>query len=166
MALKFEPMNAATAASFRAGNPDVYGNPAEHRVSDGDGIPCRRCMKMVPKGDAYLLVAWRPFTACHAYAETGPVFLCAAECAPDADVAGLPEFLDAPDYILRGYDAGERIVPGTGGVIARDEIESRAAALLERDDVVAVHVRSARNNCYHCRIVATATAGDVPETAA
>jgi hypothetical protein len=57
-------------------------------------------------------------------------------------------------------------VPGTGGVIARDEIESRAADLLERDDVVAVHVRSARNNCYHCRIVALETARDVPEAAA
>ncbi|MNS63241.1 hypothetical protein D3C72_963300 [compost metagenome] len=60
--------------------------------------------------------------------------------------------LDSPDYIVRGYGADDRIVYGTGAVTATGEIVSRALRLLERSDVAYVHVRSARNNCYQCRI--------------
>jgi len=60
--------------------------------------------------------------------------------------------LDSPDYIVRGYGDDDRIVYGTGAVTATGEIVSRARALLGREDVAYVHVRSARNNCYQCRI--------------
>lgn len=60
--------------------------------------------------------------------------------------------LNSPDYIVRGYGTDDRIVYGTGAVTATDEILSRAAHILERADVAYVHVRSARNNCYQCRI--------------
>ena len=154
MHIKFEPMDAATAARLRGGGPDAYGNPPERRMSDGAGVPCRRCMKLVGQGEPYLIVAWRPFAATHAYAETGPVFLHADPCEPDAGVEhGLPEFLTSPDYILRGYDADERIVYGTGGVIAREAIPARIEELLGQPAVEAVHIRSSRNNCYHCRAV-------------
>jgi hypothetical protein len=55
--------------------------------------------------------------------------------------------------IVRGYSADERIVYGTGAVVATDRIAETATALLERDDVAFVHVRSASNNCFQCRIV-------------
>ncbi len=60
--------------------------------------------------------------------------------------------LDSPDYIVRGYSADDRIVYGTGAVTPTEEIASRAGQLLEREDIAYVHVRSARNNCYQCRI--------------
>lgn len=60
--------------------------------------------------------------------------------------------LDSPDYIVRGYGHDDRIVYGTGAVIPVQKISVRAGELLERDDVAYVHVRSARNNCYQCRI--------------
>lgn len=154
MSFTFEPMDEATAADFRSGGADSYGNAPERRVSDGAGIPCRRCMRMVGKGEAYLIVAWRPFSRLHAYAETGPVFLHAGNCTPGRpEPDGLPAFLTSPDYILRGYDADERIVYGTGGVIARDAIPARIEELLATTAVKAVHIRSSRNNCYHCKAV-------------
>ncbi|KGF69091.1 hypothetical protein LL06_12815 [Hoeflea sp. BAL378] len=154
MTLTFVPMDPATAAHLREGGPDSYGNPPEKKVSDGAGVPCRRCMKMVSRGEPYLVAAWRPFGALHAYAETGPVFLHAEPCAPDPVGPGeLPPFLLSPDYILRGYDAGERIVYGTGGVIAREQILARIGQLLDEPGVEAVHIRSSRNNCYHCKAV-------------
>ncbi len=156
MRIRFEPMSATTAAAFRAATPDAYGNIPERHVSDGSGIPCRRCLGMVPKGKPYLLVAWRPFATSHAYAETGPVFLCAEPCEPQEPVHELPAFLDAAAYILRGYSKDERIVSGTGGVVDRAGIAARAHGLLARQDVAAVHIRSASNNCYHCRIVSDA----------
>jgi hypothetical protein len=54
--------------------------------------------------------------------------------------------------IVRGYSADERIVYGTGAVVATDRIEETAATLFARDDVAFVHVRSASNNCFQCRI--------------
>jgi len=154
MTITFDPMDQATAALLREGGPDSYGNAPERRVSDGSGVPCRSCMRMVGKGEAYLVAAWRPFSALHAYAETGPVFLHAEPCAPDpVGAEDLPPFLQSPDYILRGYDAGERIVYGTGGVIRREAVRARLAELLAQPGVTAVHIRSSRNNCYHCRAV-------------
>ncbi|TIT59518.1 MAG: DUF1203 domain-containing protein, partial [Mesorhizobium sp.] len=46
----------------------------------------------------------------------------------------------------------DRIVYGSGGVIPTDAIVARAETLFEREDIAYVHVRSARNNCYQCRI--------------
>jgi hypothetical protein len=154
MSFTYEPMDETTAAHFRSGGADSYGNTPEHRVSDGTGVPCRRCMRMVGRDEPYLVVAWRPFTRLHAYTETGPVFLHADTCSPEQTGSdGLPAFLASPDYILRGYDADERIVYGTGGVIARDAIAARIEELLGAPGVTAVHIRSSRNNCYHCKAV-------------
>jgi hypothetical protein len=154
MHIKFEPMDTATATHLRNGGLDSNGNPAEQKISDGNGVPCRVCMKMVGNCAPYLIAGWRPFSATHAYAETGPVFLHAEECTAEPVPSGtLPEFLESPDYILRGYDADERIVYGTGGVIKLEDIHARMEELLSRPGVEAVHIRSSRNNCYHCKAV-------------
>ncbi len=154
MRIKFEPMDTATANHLRSGGLDSNDNPPERKISDGIGVPCRCCMKIVGKGEPYLVAAWRPFTKTHAYAETGPVFLHAEPCVAEPVEHGeLPAFLQSPDYILRGYDADERIVYGTGGVIMLEAIPTRIEELLNTPAVVAVHIRSSRNNCYHCRAV-------------
>ncbi len=152
MDLTFIPMTESDVRALQNGGRDAYGNVPERRVSDGDGVPCRRCMRMVAAGDPYLVLAWRPFSTLQPYAETGPVFLHAEECHPAKENGQLPEMLESPDYIVRGYDAGERIVYGTGGIVPRDAIRARAAALLADPQIAFVHVRSARNNCFQCRI--------------
>lgn len=155
MHIRFEPMDTATADHLRSGGLDSNGNLPERKTSDGMGLPCRSCMKIVGKSEPYLVAAWRPFTKTHAYAETGPVFLHAEPCTADPMEHGqLPAFLQSPAYILRGYDADERIVYGTGGVIMLEAITTRIEELLNTPTVVAVHIRSSRNNCYHCRAVA------------
>ncbi|PWW04234.1 uncharacterized protein DUF1203 [Hoeflea marina] len=154
MRLTFIPMDQSAAAHFRSGGADAYGNAPERFVSDGDGVPCRCCMRMIGSGEAYLLLAWRPFSTRHAFSETGPVFVHAEPCESGTPAEGtLPAFLERADYILRGYDTDERIVYGSGGIIARDHILDRAARLLADPRIASVHVRSSRNNCYHWRIV-------------
>jgi hypothetical protein len=142
-------MPVAEANQYRAGAADVYGNPAEHHVSDGSA-PCRCCLRMIPEGDPMLALAYRPFIAVHAYAETGPVFLCTTDCAPDN--TQLPAVVVSPEYLLKAYCAQERIIYGTGQITSKDDIESYAAELLARDDVAFVDLRSARNNCWQSRI--------------
>ena len=151
MEIVFKALDTAAVRALQAGGGDAYGHAPERRVSDGDGVPCRHCLDFVPEGEAYLVLAHRPFEALHPYAETGPIFLCAKACAPGGGPR-LPAFLDSARYILRGYDARERIVYGTGDMVPRGAIEARAGALLARGEVAFVHVRSASNTCFHCRI--------------
>ncbi len=50
------------------------------------------------------------------------------------------------------YGHDDRIVYGTGAVVATHKICERAHELLEREDIAYLHMRTARNNCYACRI--------------
>ncbi len=151
MTIRFTPIPTAVARAYQAGGLDANGQPPERHVSDGDGNPCRHCLKMIPKGAAFLVLAHRPFPAPQPYAELGPIFLCADLCAAGGG-AQLPEVLDSPDFIVRGYGVNDRIRYGTGGVIPTDRITDRAAELLADPAVAYVHVRSARNNCFQVRI--------------
>lgn len=153
MTLTYEAMPTETARAYWSGGPDAYGKKPDTTISDGVGVPCRHCLKDVPKGQGMLVFAHRPFAGTHAYAETGPIFLCARPCE-DGTGAAVPAVLrSSPDYLIRGYDADERIVYGTGGVITADALADKADSLLDREEVVSVHVRSARTSCYLCRIV-------------
>ncbi|MBZ9998437.1 MULTISPECIES: DUF1203 domain-containing protein [unclassified Mesorhizobium] len=152
MTIQFKALPTQDVRALQRGGPDAYGNTPERKVSDGDGMPCRHCLKNIADGDDYLILAYRPFPKLQPYAETGPIFLHAQECERAAESQALPEILESPDYIVRGYGRDDRIVYGSGGVIATDAIAARAEALLERDEIAYVHVRSARNNCFQCRI--------------
>ncbi|MCB2124092.1 MAG: DUF1203 domain-containing protein [Rhodobacteraceae bacterium] len=153
MDLTFEALDSALAADLRRGGPDANGQPAERgAISDGEGVPCRHCLSHVPAGREYLILAHRPFPAPQPYAETGPIFLCADDCGRWHG-AGVPPILaTSPDYLLKGYSADHRIVYGTGRVVPAADLAGYAAGLFEDPRVAFVDVRSARNNCFQCRI--------------
>jgi hypothetical protein len=149
----FKALPTEAVRALQAGAPDAYGLKPERKFSDGDGVPCRHCLKNVAAGEPYLVLAYRPFPALQPYAETGPIFLHAEACerAPESEV--LPElFAKTAAYIVRGYSADDRIVYGTGAMVPRTEISTRAGELLGRGDIAYLHMRSAKNNCYQCRI--------------
>ena len=152
-AIQITPIQTEHADGFWNGGRDALGMVPERRVSDGDGIPCRHCLKDVPAGEAYLILSYRPFASAQPYAEQGPVFLHAAPC-PAYDNGGAlpPRYLSGEPRILRGYDSGDRIVYGTGKVVDPKDIAGYAAELLERPDMAYVHVRSSTNNCFAFRI--------------
>jgi hypothetical protein len=147
----FVPLSAEFVARVRAGGPDDNGQPAERMISDGEGVPCRASLRGVPKGAPYLVCAHRPFAGLNPYTECGPIFLSVEGDIPDPS-GDLPAMLASPSYIVRGYDADERIVYGTGRVTPTGEIRDYAAELLGRDDIAFVHVRSASNNCFQVRV--------------
>lgn len=151
--LRFLPLPTEAVRAYQAGAPDANGHAPEVHVSDGDGVPCRHCLTDVAAGDRYLILAHRPFPAPQPYAEVGPIFLHADPCAAYASEAEVPRiFITAQHMLVRGYGGNDRIVYGTGQVVATDELATRAAAILERPDVAYAHVRSAKNNCYQGRI--------------
>lgn len=149
--MRFQAIPTEVARHYQAGGLDANGQVPERQIADGDGNPCRHCLRMIPKGAGMLVLAHRPFPAPQPYAEVGPIFLCDAPCEAGGGAA-LPEALGSSDYIVRGYGADDRIVYGTGGVVATGAIVARAAVLFADARVAYLHVRSARNNCYQCRI--------------
>ncbi|RKE85016.1 DUF1203 domain-containing protein [Rhizobium sp. AG855] len=149
--IRFVAIGEHEASAYRAGAADAYGLAPERRVSPG-GYPCRHCLNEIGAGEDYLTLAYRPFPTLQPYAETGPIFLHGQACPRYAAAEILPPMLSGPDYIVRGYGADDRIVYGTGAVTPTAEIAGRAASLLTDPKIAYVHVRSARNNCYQCRI--------------
>lgn len=138
---------------WRAGQPDANALPPEHAVSDGNGNRCRHCLRLIPKGAPLLIVAHRPFAHVHPYAEVGPLFVCADHCLRHVDDSALPQAMTtSPDYLVKGYSEDERIIYGTGQIVAPDDMIAVAQAIFDNPDVAFIHVRSARNNCYQTRI--------------
>ena len=153
MTIRFEAMPAADAEALWNGGRDAYGFLPERQISDGPGHPCRHCLGNIDAGETVLVLAYRPFPGLQPYAETGPIFLHGKPCRRYAEEEVRPPVLETSrDYILRGYSADDRIVYGTGAVTLKEDVRAYAEDLLARDDVAYVHVRSARNNCYQCRI--------------
>ncbi len=149
----FSAMPTRDARHLWSGGPDAYGMKPEVSRSTGAGTPCRHCLRNIDEGQAYLILAYRPFPALQPYAETGPIFLHADPCPRYEATEILPPVLTtSPDFIVRGYGADDRIVYGTGAVTETARIADRAHELLSRGDIAYLHVRSARNNCFQCRI--------------
>jgi hypothetical protein len=149
----FHAMPTEDAENLWSVGTDAYGYLPETMISDGPGHPCRHCLANIDAGDELYVFAYRPFPALQPYAETGPVFMHKTPCRRYFAVEIQPPVLDtSSDFILRGYGANNRIVYGTGNVTLKQDIPDYAARLFERDDVSYIHVRSARNNCYQCRI--------------
>jgi hypothetical protein len=149
--MRFTAIPTDLVAAYRAGGPDANGQVPERDVASGSGNPCRHCLGQVPEGAPMLVLAHRPFATVQPYAEVGPIFLCGDDCAQGGG-EDLPAMLTSAEYIVRGYGADERILYGTGGVIATGQIKMRAAELLADPAVAFVHIRSAKNNCFQCRV--------------
>ena len=151
--LRFVALDSRSVAALRDGAADVNGQLPERQVSDGGGNPCRHCLDDIAAGRPMLVLAHRPFPAPQPYAELGPIFLHAEDCPRYREEAGVPAmFLRRDSILLRGYGADDRIVDGTGKVIPTEDIAAMANCLFERHDVAYIHLRSASNNCYQCRI--------------
>ena len=153
MALRFVPMPTADATALQAGAPDANGQSPEPHVARESGGPCRHCLKPIAAGERYLILGYRPFPEPQPYAEVGPIFLHAEACASYDRAAELPPILRTDGAcIIRGYGGDDRIVYGSGRVVANAKIPEEAGALFGDPRIAYIHVRSATNNCYQCRI--------------
>ena len=152
MTLRFRPISTETARAHRNGASDAYGNPPERVICDSPGNPCRHCLAHIAEGAEMLILAHSPFGARQPYAETGPIFLCADDCAAYDPAQGVPRIFAENSMLIRAYDKTERILYGSGAVVAPEKLTSEIAARLLRDDVAFVHVRSSTNNCFQARV--------------
>jgi hypothetical protein len=116
-------------------------------------MPAATASTDIKAGEPYLILAHRPFPAAQPYAEQGPIFLHAESCPRHPDGEDVPAmFREREDYLMRGYSADDRIVYGTGKIVAPAAMPEAAQAMFGNARVAYIHVRSASNNCYQCRI--------------
>ncbi len=149
--MQFEPYDPDFTAKIRSGGPDAYGQPAERAISTGQGTPCRSCLKDVPAGESFLILAARPFPDIQPYAETGPIFFCEKSCKPWQGEGTPPALQTSPDYLVKAYGADNRILYGTGAVVPKQDVTPEVEARLADARVAFVDIRSARNNCFLTR---------------
>ena len=152
MSIKFIALETSIVRALQEGGPDANGQVPERQVSPGSGIPCRHCLRPVAEGEPFLVLAHRPFPAPQPYAEQGPIFLHAKACPRHEEGAAVPSMLASPRYIVRGYNKDDRIVYGSGQIVPTGDIPAAASKMFEDPRIAYVHVRSASNNCYQCRV--------------
>ncbi|MFK7943380.1 MAG: DUF1203 domain-containing protein [Paracoccaceae bacterium] len=153
-ALIFQALPTDVVLAYRAGGPDANGMPAERVVcAEACTAPCRHCLSYIPKGAEMLILAHRPFGTAQPYAETGPIFLCAAACNRWEARGAPPVVLDSKeDRLVKGYSQDDRVVYGLGQVVAPNDVVARARTVLKDPRVAYVHVRSSTNNCFTCQV--------------
>jgi Protein of unknown function (DUF1203) len=153
MPFRFVALETELVKRLQAGGLDANGQEPERHISAGGMVPCRHCLQDVEAGEPYLILAHRPFPAAQPYAEQGPIFLHAKPCARHAETENAPRmFLERKAYLIRGYGADNRIVYGTGRIVAPTLMGETARQTFRNPNVSYIHVRSASNNCYQCRI--------------
>lgn len=153
MKIQFKAMPTDKVRALQAGGRDSNGQLPQRMISDGGGNPCRHCLCDIEKDREMLVLGHRPFHSVQPYAETGPIFLCADPCERHEESADLPPVvIKRPRFIVRGYTEDERICAGTGDVVETPDIAAACEDRFANPDVKFVHVRSATNNCFFCRV--------------
>lgn len=153
MSMRVVALDTGLVRKLQNGGLDANGQAPERHASSGGMMPCRHCLTDIKAGEDYLILALRPFPSAQPYAEQGPIFLHADGCARHPDSAEVPAmFLERESYLMRGYCSDDRIVYGTGKIVAPGAMTQAAQAMFADRRVDYIHVRSASNNCYQCRI--------------
>ena len=119
MSIRFVALDSGLVKRLQDGGTDANGQKPERHVCSGGMMPCRHCLADIKAGEPYLILAHRPFPSAQPYAEQGPIFLHAESCTRHADSDAVPRmFLEREAYLIRGYGADDRIVYGTGKIVA------------------------------------------------
>jgi hypothetical protein len=149
--LRVQGMRSAEVSRLREQGLDANHQAPIEMISDGKSNPCRHCLALIAKGDAMLLLAYRPFDELQPYAEVGPIFLHKEACT-HYDSHAMPAWFDYFEpAIIRGYSEQHYIRYDTGQAIAGKELTSACQKILADASVAYVHVRS-KFNCFQCRV--------------
>ncbi len=153
MPIRFSALETPVARALQAGGRDANNMLPEKVISQDGGMPCRHCLQYIKAGEEMLIFAYRPFETVQPYAEQGPVFLHGRPCKRHEETETSPlMFQEWEQLLIRGYTRDERIKYGTGKVVKTRFLADECNAVLADREIEFVHVRSASNNCYQCRV--------------
>jgi hypothetical protein len=149
---RIEAIPAADLRRIRESGRDDAGNPLRFSVTEGPGSPLRCCLREATSGERIALITYRPFTQDGPYAEVGPVFIHADECAGYESPHSYPEGFRNRRQVFRPYDAAGNMVYDALALVDGDSAEETVERLFARPDVEFIHSRNPLPGCYMFRI--------------
>jgi hypothetical protein len=147
--LRVAGMPQSIAARIRADMRDDHGNALS--IEDGEGAPCRVCLRYGRAGEPVILFSYKPFDAPALYQEVGPVFIHADACSPYPADSGVPDEFASRSLIVRPYTADHRIADSQV-FTSPGEVSTVAVRLLQNPEVAYLHVRSISRGCFLFRL--------------
>jgi hypothetical protein len=125
-------------------------HPTYTEIARGHG-PCRLCLRAFNVGqERRILFTLDPFAGLEPEPLPGPVFIHEAACVRHAEDAGFPGDIRGRALTLQGYSSGRRLVVEER--VQNGVVDAAIERLLDRNDVVYIHVRDTEAGCYDCRI--------------
>jgi hypothetical protein len=146
--LQVRPIPADVVADFRRTGRDGLGHPISTHTADG-GEPLRCCLRRAVPGESIAVISYSPTPVPGPWQEYGPVFVHGHECEGRDASAGLPDELRTGPRVLRSYRRDGSlhydaiVVVPTGA-----DIDEPVRALVGREDVFEVHVRTLEPQCF------------------
>ena len=126
---------------------DDFGNPVEVTINqDAEGTPLRCCLREAAVGELVALIAWRPASQDGPYAEVGPVFVHAKECAGYLAKTAYPKHFRHRRQLFRAYGPTGRQVHNQ--IVEGRDAEAVIADLFDRADIDVIHSRNVLAGCY------------------
>lgn len=151
------PISAERLRQIRVHHRDDNGDPYAQRVDDEGGAPLRCCLRDSRLGEDIALIGYRPLPQAGPYAEVGPVFIHADECAGYPAADRYPDEFRSRTQVFRAYRdngtiAGGRLVdPGHGQ-------EQVIRELFADPEVAFLHSRNVIYGCFMFEITRSAPA--------
>ena len=101
--MKISGLSTVQAKRIWAGELDHHNLVPERKISNGEGNPCRHCLKFIEEGEPFFVLSHRPFDSLQPYAEQGPIFLHAKECPcyTSTEETLPPVLADSTTYLMR-----------------------------------------------------------------
>jgi hypothetical protein len=146
---RVQALPAHDLARIRATGFDDFGHPLRMSVVDEEpGTPLRCCLREAHAGERVALISWRPLREApdSVYAEVGPVFVHAEDCAGYDEERSYPAGFRHRKQVLRSYSSTGDMLHAvlTEGAAAEDAI----AGLFTNPEAVVVHSRNVTAGCY------------------
>lgn len=150
--VRFVALKTSLVRKLQAGGEDANGQTPERHVS---------CARVFRAGIAWSLsrkarpisFSRTPLPGAAALGGAGSDLVSHAKAGPRHPESGaLPGMLVSPSYLIRGYGGDDRIVYGSGRIVPTAHLVAAAERLFADSGIAYIHVRSAANNCFQCRL--------------
>ena len=146
---KITPLPTDFAERVRTTGRDDFGRVVEVTIAEG-GEPVRDGLRRVAPGERVILCGFQAVPLPSAFAEIGPIFICAkSEPGPPLACGELPPGYFNRTFALRAYNAANEIIDST--LVNPDDAPSLIRRWLARPEVSHLHARFAGHGCFACR---------------
>jgi hypothetical protein len=145
--MRYVPIPKEITAEARRTLRDRFGHKLHVERNQG---PCRSCLRISKEPEELILLSYQPLSDTNPYAEVGPIFIHARDCAPYDSSVFPADFADR-ELVVRAYGEDGRIADAA--VAPAGQASAVAEQFLRQERVAEVHVRHRSYTCFAFKIV-------------